>query len=395
MTGRRRHRFETAAALAVFSAVSAAAASDAPDADASLQNAERFDLSLFAPSAPAFVVLGLSPRRAADPGSFHTYGFDAANLSNADGFEAGGAYSLEPFWIGHSDLTLRQYRDDTSVIERVFARTQTSLAASYSSGNGARFYSTGLAAQAQLLDRQDERFDPESYACLFREWQNIRKPVEQTADDAVFDYLTTHPDATEDDLKAVRDRVLKEQGAPSQAAFGRAQAACRDLAALRALARPSLMAGLGTSLRISDSHAAASGYDGLSLWATYRQPILEDGLISLEAFGRHTFATHLDTMRRIASRDAKGDDTTLGGGLAAEAAWWRIEGAGSWSSQSFDDRAFGSRQYFTASLTGAVRFHEGLWLQASASNDFGGPDRGKPYFGLAVKYDWSELTGAP
>lgn len=382
-----------AVALALTYPVLASASEGDSAMDAPLQNARKFDLPLFSPSAPGFVVLGLSPRRAADAGSLRNYGFDVANLSGAEGYEFGGAFSFEPFWLGHRDLTLKQYQDDTSPFERILARTQISLAASYASGRASHFYTLGLGVQAQLLDIQDERYDPHSYECLVQAWQSIRRPAAQAADDAVLDYLTAHPDASEDELQSVRDRALEGQGKASEKAFAEARDGCRDDAALQSLAKPSLMIGLGGRTRISSSQAGASGLDGGSVWATWRQPLAEDGLISLDLFGRYTFGGRLDLLAKGPRRNAKGDETVLGTGVAFARTWWRLEASGSYFYRSFRDPARGTEDGFEASALGAVRIREGLWLQASATNAFGGPDRGKPYFGFNIKYDWSELGG--
>lgn len=372
----------------------AAAADNAPqstDVDPGFQNARGFDLALFAPSAPGFVVLGLSPRRAADPGAFRTFGFDATNLSSGDGYEFGGAVSFEPFWWGHNDLTLKEYRDDTTTLTRVFARTQVSLAASYGTGNHLSLYGFGVGAQAQLLDDQDERYDPHSYDCIRGAWQKLRAPLHQAADDAVFDYLTNHPDASPTDLKAVRDAVLAKQGAPSAAAFEAARNACRDLAELASLAKPSLIVGAGAKLRTKDASFNNWRGDGGSFWATYRHPVVEDGLVSLELFGRYSFSGTLNLLDKGPLANAKGNEAIVGTGLALERPWWKANAAISYVAQDFESKALGNVSFPEASIGGALRIKSGLWLQASVDEAFGGAENGKPSVGVNVKYDWSDL----
>ncbi len=370
-----------ASVCAAVSLMAAASAGDLPD-----ENAGRFDLPLFAPSSPGFVALGLTPRRTADPGASRTFGFDAANLSNASGFSLGGAFSLEPYWFGHRDLTLKQYREQTTAWERLFARTQMSLAASYTNAGSMHAYDAGLAAQAQLLDAQDERYDPGSNSCLLQAWQSIRQPVQQAADDAVLDYVSTHPDASDEELKKVRDKVLEEKGQASEAAFARARDACRDGAALKALSRPSLMAGFGSKLRLSGTGPA--GWDGSSFWATYRQPLWDQGLVSLVMFGRYSIAGRFVTTLR-SRPEVKGDEATAGGGLAIEKDWWRLDLSGSYVAQRYSNFTPSRADYGEAALTGAVRFREGLWAQASVTDAFGGFNKNKPYFSFTVKYDWA------
>jgi hypothetical protein len=383
--------FIAVAALVLPLKAAAENAQLSPEVDPSFQNARGFDLALFAPSAPGFVVLGLSPRRAADPGAFRTFGFDVTNLSSGDGYDLGGALSFEPFWWGHNDLTLKQYQDETTGLERVFARTQVSLAASYGSGNKLSLYGFGVGAQAQLLDDQDERYDPHSYDCIRQAWQKLRAPLHQSADDAVFDYLTSHPDASAAELKAIRDAVLAKQGAPSAAAFETARNACRDLAELASLAKPSLIVGVGGKMRTKDADFGSWRGDGGSVWATYREPVFEDGLVSLDLFGRYSFSTTLNLFDKGPLGNAKGNEGILGLGLALERPWWKVDGAISYVAQDFEPAALGNVRFPEASISGAIRIKSGLWLQASVDDAFGGAENGKPSVGVNVKYDWSDL----
>lgn len=379
-----------AGALAVSCGV-AVAGSSQTDADSAYQNARDFDLDLFAPSAPGFVVLGLSPRNAADPGSFRNFGFDFADLSRGSVYNLGGALSLEPFWWGNSDLTLKDYEDDTSALERAFARTQVSLAASFVHGPGFQYFSQGLALQTQLLDAQDQRFDPASYRCILEAWQTTRQPAQQAADDAVLDYLTNHPNATDAELKSVRDAVLKNQGGQSAQAFANARTECRGEAELRFLSKPSLMVGVGERAKTQNAGFRSPQLDGGSVWATYRQPLLDDGLLSLEVFGRYAFGETLDVLTSSTTREAKGNEAIGGAGLAFERTWWKLEAAGTFVHQDFETAAFSTQNYGEASLSAAIKVRDGLWLQASGEDVLGGAGAGTLFWGLDVKYDWSSL----
>ncbi len=356
-----------------------------------LQNARQFDLALFAPSAPGFVVLGMSPRRSADPGSFKTFGFDVADLSNGGNFNVGGALSFEPFWWGHQDLTLKGYEQDTTALERIFARTQVSVAASYVSQHSFSYESLGIAAQAQLLDAQDERYDPHSYDCLLQAWQTIRQPSQQAADDAVFDYLTSHPDATQDDLTAVRNAALNKGGAASAQAFATARSSCQDAAELNFLSKPSWMVGVGGRTRTLDASFHSPRLDGGSVWTTYRQPVVEDGLISLEFFGLYSFSGTLDLLDNDITADTKGNEYDVGTGIALERTWWKADAAVTYISQNMQHPPLGTQDFTQISVSGAVRIREGLWVQVSGGDSFG--DNTRPFFGLGVKYDWSNLAG--
>lgn len=372
-------------------AVSADTTSNTGDVDPTLQNAKSFDLALFAPSAPGFVVLGMSPRRSADPGSFKTFGFDFADLSSASNFDVGGALSFEPYWWGHQDLTLKQYEQDTTALERIFARTQVSVAASYVSDHSFEYESFGIAAQAQLLDAQDERYDPHSYDCLLKSWQTIRQPSEQAADDAVFDYITSHPDATQDQLTAVRNQALSKNGAQSAQAFETARASCQDQAELNFLSKPSWMVGLGGRMRTLDAQFHSPRLDGGSVWTTYRQPIVEDGLVSLEFFGLYSFSGTLNLLDNNITLDTKGNEYDVGTGVALERTWWKADAAVTYVSQDIQHPPLGTQDFTQISIGGAIRINEGLWVEASGGDAFGSGTR--PFFGADIKYDWSNLIG--
>lgn len=398
MKGAVASRFSVAfvaAAVAICPANARAdAASPTDEVDPTLQNAQQFELALFAPSAPGFVVLGMSPQRSADPGSFKTFGFDFANLSRGSDFDVGGAFSFEPFWWGHEDLTLKQYEQDTSALERIFARTQVSVAGSFVSIGRLRFYDFGLAAQAQLLDAQDERYDPHSYDCLLHAWQAMRQPAEQAADDAVFDYLTSHPDATQDELTAVRDKALSQTGAASAQAFAAARSACQDAAELTFLSKPSLMMGAGARARTLDTSFTGPSTDGGSIWTTYRQPVAQDGLVSLEFFGAYSFSGTLALLDTSIADAARGNEADVGAGIALERTWWKAAAAATYIAQDARHPPLGTENFYEVSLSGAVRVRNGLWLELSGGDVLGGEKSSQPFFGLDVKYDWSSVLNS-
>jgi hypothetical protein len=379
-------------AVAMFwpMALQAAPATPASEPDAKFQNADDFALELFAPTAPALVTLGMSPRRMADPGAFRDIEIDFANISSDDRYKLGAAIGGTPYWWLHRDTTIGDYRAKTDRVDRILARTEVSAAAAYVHYAPADFYNLGIGIQTQLLDRQDHRLDPQSFECLTKAWDDYRRPANQAADDAVLDYLTSHPDATEEDLTRVRDQALA-QAQGTATGFATARDSCRIEAGQRALGRSSLMIGGGVNSRTINTRFDGLRYDGGAVWGAYRQPLVKSGFLSLELFAQYRFDGVLDVPKNASSVLVTGDEFTGGGGLALEQNWWKLDGALSYVDQTYSNVALASDDYAVGVVRGAVKVHRGLWLQASVGDTVGRNFSNDPFFSFNVKFDLDEI----
>ncbi len=372
--------------IAIAAPAVATAQSDAPDAK--FENARDFKLRLFKPTVPGFVTLGLSPRRTADPGAFSDLSVDAANLSSSGRSKFGLAFSGQPYWWGHAKTTLGSYQQHTSAFERVLARSQVSLAAAYVDFSHG-YYEIGLGWQTQLLDAQDQRFDPHNYDCLSKAWEDLRRPAHQAADEAVLDAIMKNSELDEDQLEAIRDKTLKQYPTTG---FDAARRECRNLASEASLARHSLIIGAGVNSRTSDASFNGYQYDGSSVWATYRQPLTSNGFWALQVFARGKFDGTLDAPKTAAlSPFAEGNEYIGGAGLALEQVWWKADVSLAGVEQDFRQAGIATDNYAEATLHGAIRVSDGLWVQGSVGDSFGRDLGDKISFGFNVSVDWDDL----
>ena len=376
-------------AFAVVAAcISAANTAAADEIDPQFENARNFKLELFRPSVPGFVTLGLSPRRTADPGAFSDLSIDAANLSDSGRSKFGLAFSGQPYWWGHSHTTLGSYQQHTSALERIFARGELSVAAAYTDFSSG-YYTLGLGWQTQLLDRQDHRFDKASYDCISRAWNSISKPAHQKADDAVLNAIIDNPNLTEAQQQAIRDKALKEN---PPVGFDEARKSCRSVAAQNSLARASVIIGAGVNGRTDDSSFNGTQYDGSSVWATYRQPITDDGFLALQFFARGKFDGTLDVPKTPKLPVfAKGNEYVGGAGIALEQVWWKADISASAVEQEFRQSGVSADDFAQATVHGAIKVRDGLWLQGSVGDSFGREFGDKVSFGFNVSVDWDDL----
>jgi hypothetical protein len=386
---RRSFGVAVAAALMVAGLACAAAQASEP-IPADLGNASKFRLDLFAPTAPAFVVLGVSPRRAADPGAFREFGVDVANLSRGDNYKVGLALSTTPYWWGHSELTIASYRSQTTALERIAARTQLSLGLAFAYAKPKSYYNFGLGVQTQLLDRQDERFDAESYTCLGDAWDALRRPAAEAASKAVLDALMADETLSQEELNRIRDKELKKASA-SAAQFAEARKSCRDEASARALGKASLMVGAGVNSRTRNTSFDGFSYDGFAVWGTYRQPVVASGFVSVQMFTRLSWDESVGVIKAGTTSLVKGNTQLIGAGLALERKRWKSDVAVSYGRTDFTSPLWPDDDYYEVAWRGAVKVLDGIWLQASVARDFASRYDEDVTFGFNVHFNWDDL----
>ncbi|MBI1239356.1 MAG: hypothetical protein GC199_08430 [Alphaproteobacteria bacterium] len=338
--------------------------------DRALLKADAFDVDLFAPAPPALIALGISPENSADAGVYRDFDYDVANLS--DGVSSGLAIaaSMTPYWIGSRDLTLGEYRNELSALDRILARTNISLGAGLDDVEEVDALSLALGVQTQLLDAQDHRFDEESIACVDEAWERYRAPVhEKVASELAARIAEALETGADLDIDALQLQLLKEAPADDYLA---AWEQCRDRATARLLARPSWKLGLGLAGRSDRSALLAFDYDGTSAWTSYRGPIDADGRYAYFGFLRGNVGKRFDL---AANATADGDLVEAGAGLAYQRPSFRIDAYAAWTTIAFDAAGLEDDEFLKLAGTLDVRVMDGVWVQLS-----GGANEGSDYF---------------
>ncbi|HXI87106.1 MAG TPA: hypothetical protein VNH64_06580, partial [Parvularculaceae bacterium] len=92
----RRALFPVAAALMAMAAPAIAqdGAAPPPGGEDAYQNADDYELDLFAQPGPALLSLDVASRRAAAPSTPHDVGYDIGSISGPDGDQYGVALSV-------------------------------------------------------------------------------------------------------------------------------------------------------------------------------------------------------------------------------------------------------------------------------------------------------------
>lgn len=367
--------------------------SEAPTEFDEFQNADVFDVDLFSPTAPALVVLGVSPKNTADPGTFKDFGFDVTNVGDGDKNRIGVAFTTTPYWWGTRALTLEDYRTQNSAAERIWARTQLSLGLARAGGRKTESLSLGFGVQSQLLDAQDHKFDQESFACIQGAWDQLRRPEFEDATknlageiaEALGDVpIGEEPDEIDIDLDDFFEGL---QGSASEDQFLGARRSCQDQATARLLAKPSWMAGIGLGARSDDDQLTDFEFDGVSLWTSYRQPLDARGRFAVLGFLRGDLDKTFDLGGDLRK---EGDAVLAGLGGAFQIPWLRVDLSASFNHRSFTDSAFENDDFIRYTGLVDVRVREGLWLEVAggtiASSDFNNGAFGS----INVKISWGE-----
>lgn len=353
-------------------------------AEEAFRAADAFDADLFGPSAPALVTLGLSPKGTADPGALRDIDFDLSNVGTGERLGLGAAVSIAPYWLGARMIGLQDYREGLSRLARIGARTQASLGIAAVGTEHEDALTLGLGLETQLLDAQDEKADPASYACMDEAWQRLREPVHREVLRAIEEAVARG----ETDLERVQAEALA-RAEPTEAAYLAARKACQDDAIGRLLARPSLKAGLGLSLRSEEDDLAAFAFDGASLWTSYRLPLDPEGRYAGFAFLRADTGKVFDLDD---DRQAEGDQGTVGLGLGFQRTWLRLDGALAYHHRSFDEGGPDDDGFLRATGDANLRLFEGIWLRLGAGSVFGSDLVEGAFYSAGLKMAFDELV---
>jgi len=378
-----------AAALALHAGAPLAAQDEPPaiddaDDDADYQNADDYDVDLFAQPGPALQSLGVAPRRASAPSTPKDFGYDLGSVSGPDGDQIGLAISVSPYWIGARRLTLEGYRNQTSAPERMFARSEVSLGGSYIDADGAHAWRLAAAAETQLLDAQDHRHDRAAFECLHAAWNRLRRGEHESAITDIARALAENPDIDEETLLKMQEQALA--GSTGADAFETARRQCQDESAARLIARASWIVGAGAGLRTDQNRFAGFDYDGVSAWTQFRQPLTDDGRLAVFAIARGDFDRAFDIGLPA---PIKADAFEAGGGAALQSTRYRVDLSASFNRRDF--RGLAADEFIRYAAVGDLRLRRGLWLEGSVGRIDGSRFSDGTFGGLSVKIDWGDL----
>lgn len=352
--------------------------------DTDYQNADDYDVDLFAQPGPALQSLEVAPRRASAPSTPKDFGYDLGSISGPDGDQIGLAVSASPYWIGARRLTLEQYRNDTSVPERIFARSGVSLGGSYIDADGAHAWRLAAAAETQLLDAQDHRYDRAAFECLHAAWNRLRRGEHESAITDIARALAENPDIDEETLLEMQDQALA--GSAGADAFETARRQCQDESAARLIAKASWLIGAGIGLRSDQNRFSGFGYDGVSAWTQYRQPLTADGRYGLFAIARGDWDRAFDIGLPA---PVEADAWEAGGGPAYQTTRFRVDLSASFNRRDF--RGLAEDEFIRYAAVGDLRLKRGLWLEGSVGRIEGSRFSDGTFGGVSVKIDWGNV----
>lgn len=374
-----------AAMLASGPAFALQAADSASESEADYQNADDYDLDLFAPPGPAMQSLEVATRRASAPATPSDFGYDIGSISGPDGDQYGLAISASPYWFGSRRITLEEYRNDTSEIERIYARSQISLGGSFIDADGGHAWRLAAAAQTQLLDRQDHRYDRAAFECLHEAWNRLRRGTHERTIQDLAAALAEDPETSGEALLEMQQSALEDAG--DAGGFENARSNCQDESAERLIAKASWLVGAGVGLRSDQNRFSGFDYDGVSAWTHYRQPLTADGRYALFAMARGDLDRAFDIGF---AAPVKADAYEAGGGAAWQTTRFRVDLSASFNRREFR-RPVGDDDFIRYAAVADVRLRQGLWLEGSIGFIDGSRFSDGAFGGATLKIDWGDF----
>ncbi len=349
--------------------------------EANAKSADKLDLDLETPTAPGLVMVGISPKDAADPGNLKDFSVDLASLADGGSIKPGIALSGTPYWWSLFDgdgegsvKTIDYYRNETTRFERLWARTQVSLGtAEFKGGNNKNGAKIGFGVSTQLLDSQDQKFQKATSNCIHGVWQSRIEPqlvptLETNLSRRAKQEAVIPPNATRlEKLALYRKKFIElydeELEKLKVADFKKEKAACLEQAKDRFNAAPSWVVGGGLAAVSDNGKLEDVAYGGASFWSTYKLPITGDGT------GAFTFFARGDLDRDFKLKN--------GGTGEADALLFAVSGVYqsedlkfdatlSYNYKDYDSPALGDDDFLRYSGTVSVKVREGVWVEATA-----------------------------
>lgn len=359
------------------------APADAQETERDYENADRYDLDLFGPTGPALVSLDVTARRASAPATPNDFDLDSGDAKFPGANRIGASASFSPYWIGERRITLSEYRNDTGALERILARSQLSAGLARVSNGDVHAWRFGAAAQTQLLDAQDHRYDREAYECLHDTWNRTQRRQHESLAQQLAEAFAEDEDA---DLDAIQEEGLAVIDSDD---FETARDRCRDESAWRLLGKPSWLAGAGIGWRSDQNEFGGFDYDGASLWTSYRQPLTQTGRFAAFALARADIDRRIDLDDMVVA--PKGDAIEAGGGGAIQSPRFRIDLAATYNRNTFDG-ALPRDDFMRYTATVDLRIREGLWVEGSIGANDGSRFNDGIFGGAKLLVSWSDYS---
>ncbi len=371
------------AAPLLLAALFAAPGTLAQDSQTDYQNADRYDIDLFGATGPALTSLDATARRASAPATPNDVDFDTGNGRFPSGNRLGFALSASPYWLGDRNMTLSQYRDETGAFERILARSQLSGGLAWISSNDTHAWRIAAAAQTQLLDAQDHRYDRQAFECLNDAWNRTQRRQHQSLAQELAQAFAEDEDA---DLEALQQQGLKDIQSGD---FETARRLCRDKSAQRLLGQPSWIVGVGVGWRSAQGAFDRVSYDGVSLWTNYRQPVTASGRFALFALARADFDRRID-LDNAAPFPRVGDAVEFGGGGALQYTKFRLDLAATHNRHDFEDITPDDR-FMRYSATADIKLLKGVWLEGTVGYNDRSLFNDGLFGGAKLLFNWGDL----
>lgn len=373
-----------ALAAGIFSALLIAApAARAQEPADEYENADRYDLDLFGPTGPALVSLDVTARRASAPATPNDFDFDSGDSKFPGSNRIGVSASFSPYWIGERRVTLSEYRSETGAFERMFARSQVSAGLARIANDDIHAWRFGAAAQTQLLDAQDHRYDREAYECLHAAWNRTQRRQHESLAQQLAEAFAEDEEA---DLGVIQEEGLD---AIDSSDFETARDRCSDESAWRLLAKPSWLAGAGVGWRSDPNEFSGFDYDGASLWTNYRQPLTPTGRFAVFGLARVDLDRRIDLDELVLA--PKGDSIEVGGGGAIQNPRFRLDLAATYNRNRFNG-VLTRDDFMRYTATADIRIREGLWVEGSIGVNEGSRFNDGFFGGAKLIVSWSDYS---
>lgn len=357
------------ALLFLFCTSTVVGAQDAPtEAIAALrrdinpENADRFELDLAIPTAPAFTVIGVTPEDVVDPSNARDFAVEVGSFFNEDGgLDPGLAISFKPYWLGLREITLGQYAE-IGKLERVLARTQLSFATAESPIGDSDDVRAGVGFHTSLLNESDPRLDDALGACIKDAYDQhvVRNtgPALKAAGSATLERIQGSDVSDEERGRILIEEFDKLRPTIDLSPYNAAYESCQRSAADRYLKRRSWITGAGAAFLLDEGEVDETELDGFSLWTGYRWPMLGDG-------GDVTLFSKADIGQEVQFEDETRDATTvlaaIGAGFQSQA--WKLRGNLSYNYSAIEDEE--DDDFWRVSLTSSLRLRQDVWLEVA------------------------------
>ena len=225
-----------------------------------------FEFSYAAPGSPVLPLLGVTGDQITRSESFRKFGIGILSGLGGGASVPGIAFDFSPYWLTSSQaMSLAQYRDKTSAVDRILIRTKFGLAAGFGDKATGRPSSFVASFSTNLLDSHDALSDDTFSKCVKNsELPGIIRAIHEADDSQAAEakgkgYEGTAP------FRAALAKLKKER----PEAIEKAYSECATQAGKALAARPSLDVGAGIRYRGLAGRLKQLDRSGAIVWGTF------------------------------------------------------------------------------------------------------------------------------